>query len=288
MIAAEGADVNRKRALKCLDELEPFSPVVARLLSTFSTDPDNVSMSGIGDLLEKDTVLSGKVLAVANSAYYGRGTEVVSVHRAVARLGLNKVRNLILALSINRVWKNAKTPPFWSMLRFNLHSLATAVAGDLLAMRMPTEYGEGAFIAGLFHDLGRLVIAVMLQSEYEAICNGQRGQCRVTEQERLLLGFDHSELSADIVQHWNLPAEIKTAVQFHEHPDLDETYVPDGRFRLSKIVHVADKYTACLGISTVEGSPTDDEDPLGLLGTSEVQLRLFQEFKSQFDLLRNI
>ena len=289
MVAAEGAEVNRKRALKCLDDLEPFSPVVARLLSTFSMNPDKVSLSGIGDLIEKDTILSGKVLALANSAYYGRGTEVVSIHRAVARLGLNKVRNTILALSINRVWKNAKTPQFWSMLRFNLHSLAAAVTGDLLAMRMPTQYGEGAFIAGLFHDLGRLVIAVMLQDEYEIVCRtAQADERGLTGKERSLLGFDHSELSAEIVKHWNLPAEIKTAVEFHEYPDLDPSPVPNGCHRLSKIIHVADRYAACLGIATVEGSVADNEDPLQLLGTSEIQLQLFPEFKSQFDLLRNM
>ena len=252
-------------------------------------NPDKVSLSGIGDLIEKDTILSGKVLALANSAYYGRGTDIVSIHRAVARLGLNKIRNTILALSINRVWKNAKTPPFWSMLRFNLHSLATAVAGDLLAMRMPTQYGEGAFIAGLFHDLGRLVIAVMLQDEYEMICRtAQANEHGLTGKERMLLGFDHSQLSGDIVQHWNLPAEIKTAVEFHEYPTLDKSPVSDRHFRLSTVVHVADRYAACLGIATVDGSNTETEDPLQMLGTSEVELQLFPEFKSQFDLLRNM
>jgi HD-like signal output (HDOD) protein len=289
MVASEGIEVNRRRALKCLDDLEPFSPVVARLLSTFSTDPDKVSLGGIGDLIEKDTVLSGKVLALANSAYYGRGTEIVSIHRAVARLGLNKVRNTVLALSINRVWKNAKTPIFWSMLRFNLHSLATAVAADLLAMRVPTYYGEGAFIAGLFHDLGRLVIAVMLQGDYENVCHAAKEEQReVKDQERLLLGFDHSELSADIVGHWNLPAAIKTAVEFHESPELDTSPVKDSFSRLSKVIHIADRYAGCLGISIVDGSTTVEEDPLQMLGTTEAQMKLFPDFKSQFDLLRNM
>jgi HD-like signal output (HDOD) protein len=271
-----------------LDELQSFSPVVFRLLSTLAADPDTVSLSGIGDLISKDTVLSGKVLGLANSALYGRGTDVVSVHRAVARLGVNKIRNTVLALSINRVCNSAKTPRYWSMLRFNLHSLATAVTADLLGMKLPTQYGEGAFIAGLFHDIGRLIMAVMLKDDYEELCQlpeSQEGSLR--ERERELVGFDHAELSAEILNHWRLPVEIQKAVAFHEHPEEDDSEVQPGRIPLSKVVHTADRYAITLGLSIDEGTSSLNEDPLELLGTSEGQLNLLTEFRAAFDVIRN-
>src|SRR5271166_4811337 len=146
LAAASPAELNKRRALNLLDELEPISPVVGRLLSTLSADPETVSLSHLGDLIEKDAILAGKVLGLANSALYNRGSEIVSVHRAIARLGLNKLRNTALALSVNRVWRKAKTPVYWSMVRFNLHSVATAVAADMLASRTRTSYPEGAFV----------------------------------------------------------------------------------------------------------------------------------------------
>jgi len=288
MLAVVNAEANKKRALKCLDELEPFSPVVFRLLSTLAADPDTVSLTGIGDLISKDILLSGKVLALANSALYGRGVDVVSVHRAVARLGVNKIRNSVLALSVNRVWNSAKTPRYWSMLRFNMHSLATGVAADLLGTKIPTQYAEGGFIGGLFHDIGRLIMAVMLKDEYEPLCQiseSEHGLLR--EKERELLGFDHAQLSSDILAHWRLPAEIQKAVFFHEAPGEDNTVVPAAMMPLSRIVHAADRYAMSLGLSIDEMADAGEEDPLRLLGTSEEQLNLLPEFRTAFDVIRN-
>jgi HD-like signal output (HDOD) protein len=288
MLAVSTAAANRKRALKCLDELQPFSPVVYKLLSTLAADPDTISLSGISDLISKDTVLSGKVLGLANSALYGRGTDIVSVHRAVARLGVNKIRNTVLALSINRVWNTAKTPRYWSMLRFNLHSLATAVAADLLGIKLPTHYAEGAFVAGLFHDIGRLIMAVMLKDDYEDLCQLPESQVGLLrERERELVGFDHAGLSRDILNHWRLPVEIQTAVAFHEDPEQDDTRASSDRIPLSKIVHTADRYAISLGLSVDENGGTALEDPLQLLGTSENSLNLLPEFREAFDVIRN-
>ena len=288
MLAAPTVDLNKKRALKVLDELEPFSPVAGRLLSTLSADPETISMSHVGDLIERDTILAGKVLALANSALYSRGVEVVSIQRAIAALGLNKIRNTVLALSINRVWRKAKTPMYWSMVRFNMHSLATAVAADLLATRTKTNYPEGAFVSGLFHDIGRLVMAVMLQNEYEPFCNASEdNQPRVRNCERDMLGFDHCELSADILAHWRLPHEIQTAVGLHECPEMDDTEVGASEFPLSMIIHTADKYAMSVGASIYDSIPSQQADPLQLLGTSDEEGKFFPEFKTQFDLIRS-
>lgn len=289
MLAVSTPEANKKRALKCLDELQPFSPVVYRLLSTLAADPDTISLSGIGDLISKDTVLSGKVLGLANSALYGRGTDIVSVHRAVARLGVNKIRNTVLALSINRVWNSAKVPRYWSMLRFNLHSLATAVTADLLGIKLPTVYAEGAFVAGLFHDIGRLIMAVMLKDDYEELCQlpeSQEGLLR--ERERELVGFDHAELSCDILSHWRLPIEIQKAVAFHEEPELDDTEVLPDKLALSKVVYTADRYAISLGLAIDETGNSPVEDPLQYLGTSESRLNLLPEFRAAFDVIRNV
>jgi HD-like signal output (HDOD) protein len=289
MLAAPTVGLNKKRALKVLDELEPFSPIAGRLLSTLSTDPDTISMSHVGDLIERDTILAGKILSLANSALYNRGVEVVSIHRAIAALGLNKIRNTVLALSVNRVWRKAKTPVYWSMVRFNLHSLASAVAADLLATRTKTNYPEGAFVSGLFHDIGRLVMAVMLQSEYEPFCNASEdNHPRVRNCERDMLGFDHCELSADILAHWKLPREIQTAVGLHECPEMDDTVVGDSEFPLSMVIHTADKYAMSVGASIYDTHPSAEQaDPLQLLGTSDEEGKFFPEFKSQFDLIRS-
>jgi len=288
MLAQSSGEVNRNRIFKLLDSLEPFSPVVHRLVSTLSADPDTISLSRVGDLIEKDTVLAGKLLFVANSAFFSRGIEVVSVHRAVSRLGINKVRNTVLALSLNRVWKDAKIPEYWSMLRFNLHSLATAIAADLLAVKVPTPFPEGAFISGLFHDVGRLAIGVMLQDRYEPLCQADAlDASSLRESEVRLLGFDHCQVSAEIVAHWKLPSPVQRAVRYHEAPETDPTVVMSSQFPLSKVVHIADRYATSLGITICEAASSDRQDSPEQVA-DPLTTSLYTEFKPQFDMIRNL
>ena len=109
----------------------------------------DVSFVVLGDLIEKDTVVAGNILRVVNSAIYARRGEVNSVRRALSVLGLERVRNTVLAMSISRMLNDAKTPPGWSMGNFNRHAAGVAMLSDLLSQNVPVDYAEGAFVAGL-------------------------------------------------------------------------------------------------------------------------------------------
>ncbi len=287
MIAIE-ADVNKQKALKCLDQMEPFPPVLTRLLSTLAQDSDAVPLVEIGNLISKDAILSGRVMAIANSALYSRGQDIISIHRAVARLGVDKIRNTALGCSVNRLWGKVRVPADWSVLRFNLHLLATAVASDLLSTRFPTQYAEGAFVAGLFHDMGRLVMAVWLQERYAELWRASEGdpeKLRTLERENL--GFDHAELSSDILKVWHLPREIQMAVRYHEVPETDPTKVKQHEAQLSKVLHVADQYVGLLGFSIHDEVADDGPDPLEQLDASDDQEDILQSFRTEFGLIRS-
>ncbi len=96
------------------------------------------------------------------------------------------------------MWKQVKTPPGWSMGSFNLHSAGVGILADLLAVKMGVEYAEGAFAAGLFHDLGWLLIVLGLPEEFKQIsllC--KQNEKWGSEYETQLLGMTHADLSAD-------------------------------------------------------------------------------------------
>ena len=112
------------------------------------------------------------------------------------------------------------------MARFNMHSSACAILSDLLAQRLNVEYAEGAFVAGLLHDVGRLLIAMALPRENALILDGGRGAQRwpkwrrpilsiIEGCEQEVLGFTHAELSAEALKYWKLPEEIQIAVRDH-------------------------------------------------------------------------
>ncbi len=250
---------------------------------------EDVSFSSLSDLIEKDTVLAGNILKVVNSALYGRRGEVNSVRHAVALLGVNKLRNTVLGMSITRMWARVKTPGGWSTKDFNLHSVAVAVLSDLLAQRTGVRYPEGAFIAGLLHDLGRLLIAIAVSEEYGEIMalystNGRT----LCDCEREVLGLDHAEISSLALAAWNLPDPIQTAVLYHHRPDEDPTPADKGNVGLSRVVFAADNYVNfsgnCIQPKCVEFDEVSEEPFLQLAGNSAEPI--LRDFEAEYESIR--
>jgi len=248
----------RTRVLRCLGKLPPFSPVLNRVLASIAHE--DVSFSAVSDLIEKDTVLAGNILKIVNSALYGRRGTVSSVRHAVSLLGINKIRNAVLSMSIARMWASVRTPPGWSMTRFNMHSVAVAILCDLLAQYTSVEYGEGAFIAGLLHDVGLLLIAVAVPDEYSTVeklyRQGGRSWC---DCELDIFGFTHPEISAEALTAWNLPEPIRECVVEH-HTIAGRALASD--VRLATLLFAANGYVNHAGLTVhSEFSDADQPDP---------------------------
>jgi HD-like signal output (HDOD) protein len=278
----------RQRALRALEELPPFSPVLNRLLSTLSNE--NASTAKISEIIETDTVIAGNVLKVVNSALYGRRGTVNSVRHAVSLLGINKLRNTVFAMSISRLWRQVHTAGGWSMAKFNLHSVACGLLSDLLVQRVPITYPEGAFAAGLFHDLGQLLIAVGLPEEYEDIKGlFESGHGSLSECEEDVIGTSHAELSAHALAVWNLPAAIQSAVRFHHAPERDPTKAPAGGFGLALTLHCADTYVDSIGISpylSQDASPDSSiSEPFAPLGIQLASADFLGDFNTELEAL---
>ena len=260
----------RDQALACLGRLPPFSPMLTRVIATLA-DQD-VSFGKVADLIEKDTVLAGNILRLVNSALFGMRGKVNSVRHAVSLLGIAKLRNATLSLSVSRMWAGLKTPPGWSSARFNLHSVAVAILSDLLTQKLSVIYPEGAFTAGLFHDLGHLLIAVALPQEHAAIlATAKKGEKSLSECQREMLGITHAELSAEALGVWNLPESIQTAVRYHHQPEADPTPVAPGEVRLSETIATANACVHHLGMP-VELIEKHDGDPKILLARLDANL----------------
>jgi len=287
--SAAPSNVNAKeQALRALAQLPPFSPILNRLIASLANE--DVSFAKISDLIEKDTALAGNVLRLVNSALYGLRGTVNSIRHAVSLLGIAKLRNATLSMSVARMWSQVKTPPGWSMARFNLHSVGVAILADLLTQQRDVQYGEGAFAAGLFHDLGLLLVALGLPEEYKQITLLHKQSPKwIIEYEQQVLGLTHLELSAEALAVWNLPEPIQTAVRFAETPDLDPTVVPPDGITLSRILNIADRYVKGVGtsLSLFEGTPEDGQLALESLGLGERLPEVLSEFDTEFSAIQS-
>jgi HD-like signal output (HDOD) protein len=275
----------RDKALSIMGQLLPFSPVLNKLLASLAKE--DVPFSHLAEWIEKDTVLSGHVLRLVNSAAYGMVGTISSVRHAISILGLLKLRNTALGLSVCRMWTQVRTPKGWSTARFNLHAAATAVMSDLLAQRMTVEYPEGAFVAGLMQDVGRLLIAMALPQQYVEIQQKyEAGEGSLEECEMAVLGFAHPELSSKVLAKWNLPEPICRAVELHDDPPA-----ADGKdMPLAQVLFAANRAVAMAGVTATaferptEGKP---EDVFAELGLEDQAPRLMEEFQTEYDTLRS-
>ncbi len=288
MPALEKAADYQDQVLKSLTRLPPFSPVLNRLLATLAHE--DASFARIADLIEKDTVLAGNVLRLVNSALYARRGTVNSVRHAVSLLGIEKLRNATLGMSVFRMWNNVRTPPGWSMARFNLHSVAVAILSDQIAQRARVQYPEGAFIAGLFHDIGRLLIAVGLKDEYVEIDTlYTAGGRTLRDCETAVLGWTHPELSAQALGVWNLPEPIRVAVRYHHTPEDDPTKPEGSELPLSRLIWTVDQYINSIGTTVHAHLSRPDEpiaDALSRLQIAGERDTLLEEFQTEFDVIK--
>ena len=274
----------RARAIRCLGELPPFSPILNRLLASLAKE--DVSFNKLGDLIEKDPVMAGNLLHLVNSALYARRGSINSVRHALSLLGINKLRNAVLGMSITRMWNQVRTPPSWSMARFNMHSSACAILSELLSQKLTVDYAEGAFVAGLLHDVGRLLIALGLSEEYDQILlMNERDGKPLLECEMEITGLTHPELSAEALAHWNLPEPIQNAVRHHHTVDLDRSPVGPGEIALSRILDAANQYVNSTGVSILqkcnEGADASLIETLGLTG-DQLQT-ILADYKTEYE-----
>lgn len=284
LTVATGANA-RAKALRALTKLPPFSPVLTRLMASLADE--DVSFGEIADLIEKDTVMAGNMLRMVNSALYSwRGT-VNSVRHAVSLMGMTKVRNTVMTLSVTKLLNHKELPAGWSPAQFNLHAAASAILADLIAAELSVEYPEGAFTAGLLQNVGMMLIAISLPREYERVRDlCERGGQDLIDAEHVVLELDHQELSREALAQWNLPLPIQEAVARHHGPHDQH----GSSFPLSRVVAVADRMANLRGIPVQKwlqppsGNLLDGLDEIGLIERAE---RIVESFEHEYEVTRN-
>ncbi len=259
------------------------SDVLRRTLALFLRR-DELTVAQLAANVEQDVVIASTVLAIANSAMYGGYSTVASVRQAIARLGINKTRNVLLGLSVTRSFSGVRLPSGWSLTRFNAHSLASAALSDLIVRNAPSAEPEWAFMAGLLHDVGLFVVAFGLPDQFKAIMAHQGGDLSLTERERSVLGFTHFDVGAEVMSRWNFPAAVQEAALFSQCTGFEFTKpLPLGAVVKSATL-IADAQTLSVFPGTPDPSVTD-----GLLAALEITnpTQFIAEFRSDYRELMN-
>jgi len=269
----------RKQAFLGLAKVPALSPTTTQLLGRLARR--NCEVHELAVLIERDPLLSAQILGIANSAAFGRAHQINSVQHAIMMIGLGSVRKFALARSISNLFGKRKIAPSFSVTRFNLHSVATGMFLEILAEMVPLEDAEDAFLAGLFHDVGKLVIAVAMPEQYESIVTASAVTCEsLLESERRMLHIDHAELSALAVDYWGLSESIRTAAEFHHEPENAPPVL--GKISLAMAVSQVDRLVNAAGMSLLPAPPVGEMPPLEFEGFELNQALLIERFAAEW------
>ncbi len=172
-------------------------------------------------VIEKDPVLTMKLLRILNSAYYGFSKQITSVNQSVVYLGLNTVKNLALSFAAM-----GSLPPYnaagFDVQRYLIHSLTTANLARSLCQkysRDDTDPGD-CYIAGLLHDFGKVVFAQFLAAEFrEALARSVEQSIPLHAAEQQIIGIDHTVVGGMLVEKWQFPKQLTDNIRNH-HSDI--------------------------------------------------------------------
>lgn len=173
----------------------------------------------VSEMILADQGLTANVLKLANSAYYGHPRRVTTVTDAVVLLGMSAIRSLALSSHTARLL--SRPLPGYAMARGDLwrHSLAVAFVSRRLAAEGAAVAVEEAFVAGLLHDLGKVVLSDFLGDGFEELTvTAHRRRIPLHVAERELLGFDHADVGARIAGAWRFPPPLVEAIGMHHRP----------------------------------------------------------------------
>ena len=229
------------------------------------TENDSAGADELREAIQSDPVLVARILRRLNSSYYGLSHKVADVRTAVSLLGFREIRNLALTVFLAKMYESPGTHGGYRREMLWSHSVAVAACSRLISRVCGRGTPEEAYIAGLLHDLGLILVDQTLRRHFTRVLDALSPTTPTCQVENRILSFDHAALGGFVARKWNFPEQIADAITFHHLPMGYAGVHKD----LVNVVTVAN-YLCCragrtsLGVANVEPPPDEVYSGLGL------------------------
>jgi putative nucleotidyltransferase with HDIG domain len=269
-----------------VDVLPTLPEAVREVLQVL--ERDELSVDRCIALIEQDQALAARTLRVANSPFYGMSGRVTRIGDAISVLGLRAMAGVLATAAMSNALQPRACEGF-SFAGYWRHALGVALFSRALAPRWDAD-AEQAFLAGLMHDSGKLVLAAHFPAEASAAwALATQAEWSSQEAELATLSLSHEQIGAALASHWRFPTVIVQAIAHHHQ--VDQAPVGEGR-ELAALVHLSDAMAHALGLYARAGEAVPQVEPhlwlrLGLAEDAGLELlaRVEQSVKELSDAL---
>lgn len=259
--------LQNERLQKLISQMDrlPSIPTLYTQIVELLQDPQ-VTIEEVGAIIGRDIGMTAKILKLVNSAFFGLGRDISTPAEAAAYLGLDTLKTLVLSINAFSQFGSAQIEGF-SIDALQNHSLQTAAMARVIAREERSEQKliDEAFIAGMLHDTGKLVMATNFPEQFNQVLHeAAKPEAAPCEIEKQIFGADHAEVGGYLLGLWGLPVPVVEAIALHHRPN----HAAEKIFCPLTAVHVADSLAH-------EQSATDKTGSCGQLDTDylgELQL----------------
>ncbi len=196
-----------------IDEISTLPQIALRVMEV-ADDPASAA-ADLKAVMESDASLSARVLRCVNSSAYAVRTKITNLQQAIAYVGLKQVRNLALTASVSELFKKNETIGCYRRMELWRHLVAVGLCARLIAMRREVSNFEDAFLAGLLHDIGIILLDQHAHTGFERVIRSLGSAESLCKAERSEFDFDHTAAGAAVADMWGFPEVVRSAIRFH-------------------------------------------------------------------------
>ncbi len=208
------------RIMNDVQEL-PTLPTVYHAL-TEAVEQPIILIDKVAEVISKDQATAFKILKVTNSPFYGFRGKIDTISKAIMFLGINEVKNIVFSLSVARMFSKVNKIKGFTQQDLWGHSIAVGILTRVIGQIQGIKNVENYFLAGIIHDIGKLVLMEYAHDEYARVFEMvNQKKCFVHEAEKEVLGIDHSEVGLLLAQKWKMPESIASSISYHQTGVID-------------------------------------------------------------------
>lgn len=235
----------KSEMLKKLNRINdlPTLPAIAMEVNRMLQD-DDVSIDSLCDTIEKDQAIVSKLLKLSNSAFFGLRFKVNTVREAAMLLGFSSVRNVVVSVSVLKAFCGIKSIKGLNLEDFWKHSISVAIIGKELAKQSEIAQPDEAFLGGLLHDIGKIIMIQHFPEEFSNVFEKVHVSNELFSQaEKDIQIAGHALIGGILAQKWKLPELMVHAIRYHDNPSISCS-----DYNLVLVVHMANMLANALQI----------------------------------------